>query len=78
MKCQRCHKNTTKSGGIYITINTFDPKGFITGEVMLTFCPKCGEKVITGTTQNGPEKPIEQPSMDRDILTAQLGKKEGV
>ena len=61
MNCQRCHKNTNKSGGVSLTIRKFDPSNIITGEVVLTFCPKCGERVLTGTHQNGPEKPIEKP-----------------
>jgi len=62
MNCQRCHKNTKKSGGVSLLIKRFEPDGSITGEVMLTFCPTCGERILTGTTQNGPEKPIEKPS----------------
>ena len=62
MNCQRCHKNTNKSGGVALTIHKFDPSGLVTGEVVLTFCPKCGERVLTGTIQNGPEKPIEKTS----------------
>jgi len=62
MKCQRCHKNIDKSGGVSLLIRKFEPDGFVTGEVVLTFCLKCGERVVTGSTQNGPEKPIEKPS----------------
>jgi len=62
MKCQRCHKDTRKSGGISVLISRFESDGSVTGEVALTFCPKCGERVLTGTIQNGPEKPIEKLS----------------
>jgi len=60
--CQRCRKNVSKSGGVALLIRKFEPDGFVTGEVILTFCPKCGERVLTGTIQNGPEKPIEKLS----------------